>query len=108
MLAEQNIPVKTMDKSSGFVAAEVTAVSSTDLDKLANCGSLMSQLLSGSATGNGIARYNILVRGDSAASTVKVTARFIHGGDTPKDCSSRNVFEGQFQSEVKARAEAHP
>ncbi len=105
VLAERNIPVKTMDKSSGFVSAELTSVSATDFDKLANCGSTLSQMMTGNLAADGIARYNILVRGDSTKSTVKVTARFVKGGDTAKDCPSNNVFEAQFQSEVKTRAE---
>ena len=107
VLAERNIPVKTMDRSSGFVSAELASISATDFDKLANCGSTLSQLMTGSATADGVARYNILVRGDSTTSTVKVTARFVKGGDTAKECPSNNVFEGQFQTEVKGRAEGH-
>lgn len=105
ILAERNIPIKTIDRSSGFVSAELATVDVESLSKLANCGSFLSGVLEGSATASAIARYNILVRGDSTKSTVKVTARFIRGGDTPKDCPSNNVFEEQFQSEVKARAE---
>jgi len=106
ILAERNIPVKTMDRSSGFVSAELASVSPTEIDKLANCGSTLAQIMTGNANASGIARYNILVRGDSTKSTVKVTARFIKGGDSAVDCPSNNVFEGQFQSEVKTRAEA--
>jgi hypothetical protein len=98
VLAEQNIPVKTMDKSSGFVAAELEGVDSDTMNRLADCGSQFKKFMVGVP---GVARYNILVRGDSTTSTVKVTARF-----TSRDtCTSRNVFETGFQSDVKNRAE---
>ena len=35
ILAERNIPVKTMDRASGFVSAELATVSATRVDKLA-------------------------------------------------------------------------
>jgi hypothetical protein len=103
ILSESNIPVKTLDKSSGYVMAEIAGVGVLEEDKLADCGGFLTSF---GATGSMIARYNILVRGDSTASTVKVTAKFTKTGDVPKDCPSKNTFETKFQSDVKARAEA--
>jgi hypothetical protein len=99
ILSEQNIPVKTIDRSSGFAAAELATVDSDTMNHLADCGSQLKKFMVGFT---GIARYNVVVRGDSTTSTVKVTAKFVsnHG-----DCSSRNVFENDFQGAVKARAE---
>jgi hypothetical protein len=101
VLSEDNIPVKTLDKSSGFVAAELSTMSTDDLQKFTNCGGIMDMMVH--SENFGVANYNILVRGDSTASTVKVTARFTHGGAL---CETKNVFESAFQSAVKSRAEA--
>lgn len=103
VLSDGNIPVKTLDKSSGYVMAEVASVGILEEDKLADCGGFMTSL---GSSGPMIARYNIVVRGDSTTSTVKVTARFMKTGDIGKDCPSKNTFEAKFQSDVKARAEA--
>jgi hypothetical protein len=106
VLSDRNIPVKTMDKGSGFVTAELTGVSRGDFLKLADCGSFTHQALIG-GVGSGIARYSILVRGDSVASTVKVSAKFTglpnHGGVT--DCTSRGIFEEALSADIKQRAE---
>jgi uncharacterized lipoprotein len=108
ILSEKNIPVKTLDKSSGYVMAEITGVSVGSEKGFADCGhtTMASLLLGGGEIGTVIARYNILVRGDSAASQVKVTATFVmdnKGHQTT--CSSLGTFESQFQGDVKARAE---
>jgi hypothetical protein len=100
VLAEDNVPVKTLDRSSGFVVAELATMSLDDLKKFTSCGGMMDMLVH--SEGFGVANYNILVRGDSTASTVKVTARFTHGDGV---CQSTNVFESGFQSAVKSRAE---
>lgn len=102
VLSESNIPVKTLDKSSGYIMAEVASVHILDEDKYADCGSFLASL---GAEGPMIARYNILVRGDSTTSTVKVTAAFTKTGKTTHECSSKRVFETKFQNDVKARAE---
>jgi hypothetical protein len=107
ILAERNIPVKTLDRASGFVAAEMTGVAPGDIGKLASgCGGFWDAMANGGGAPAGVARYNILVRGDSIASTVKVTAQFtelISG--TTKQCATKGVFEAPFQEDVKARAE---
>ncbi len=104
LLSERNIPVKTMDRSSGFVAAEVSSVSNDELRKLSRgCTGFLAAMANGGDPPTGIARYNILVRGDSTSSTVKVTARFT---GPQGDCATQNTFEAPFQREVKARAEA--
>jgi len=108
ILADRNIPVKTLDRASGFVAAELAGVSQDDMGKLASgCGGFMDSLANGGNVPPAVARYNILVRGDSTASTVKVTAKFteIISGTT-KECTTKGTFEQPFQNDVKSRAEA--
>lgn len=108
VLADKNIPVKTMDKSSGFVTAESTHVPNSQLSKLTECGGFASYMAEtlGSESG-GTARYNILVRGDSTSSTVKVTARFTKAlaDNSPMECKTKGIFEQQIESAVKAHAE---
>jgi hypothetical protein len=102
VLAEYNVPVKTLDRSSGFVVAETSTMSDTDLSRFSSCGGILDLVINRGHPA--LANYNILVRGDVSSSTVKVTARFVHGGTT---CSSKNVFEKSFQEDVKQRAESH-
>ncbi len=104
VLSEGNIPVKTLDKASGYVMAEVADVGSSEEDALADCGGWMRMRLT--ALGPMIARYNILVRGDSTTSTVKVRAEFTKTGRSRWNCPSKNTFETKFQSYVKEKAEA--
>jgi hypothetical protein len=101
VLAEENVPVKTLDRSSGFVVAEVGTMDLATLEKFTSCGGFMDLMVNSERYG--VASYNILVRGDSTTSNVKVTARFTHGSGL---CSTKNVFESAFQASVKARAEA--
>jgi hypothetical protein len=101
VLAEYNIPVKTLDRSSGFVAAEVSALSIADLSEFSTCGGILDLMINKERYG--IATYNILVRGDSSTSSVKTTARFVHGATT---CGTKNVLESRVQEAVKTRAEA--
>lgn len=100
-LSQRTIPIKTLDRSSGFVAAEVSSVPMTELGTYTtNCGGVMNAMLG--ASGPGVANYNIVVRGDSTASTVKVTLAIIQGG---KQCVTKGSFETGMQDEIKARAE---
>jgi hypothetical protein len=102
VLAEDNVPVKTLDRSSGFVVAELSTMSLADLSHFTtNCGGIVDLVIN-SKSPYGLANYNILVRGDSTTSTVKVTARFVHGSTV---CGTKNVFESAFQTGVKERAE---
>lgn len=107
VLAERNISVKTLDKASGFVSAEGAVVSSSDIAQLTTCGGFMEAMADMNGAHNGVARYNILVRGDSAASSVKVTAQFTKGtgGGNAKNCDSNGKFEAGLQSAIKSHAE---
>lgn len=104
ILSEKKIAIKTLDKSSGYVLAEVPSVGYEEGralgKKLADCGGFMLTWGSGPVA----ARYSIVVRGDSTESSVKVAGKFTTG-NPPIDCTSTNAFEAKFQSEVKERAE---
>jgi hypothetical protein len=66
----------------------------------------------GVALGPDRAVYNVLVRGDSARSTVKVTAQWTRrSADTPggaEVCATTYRWESAFEADVKARAERVP
>jgi hypothetical protein len=58
--------------------------------------------------------YNVLVRGDSTSSTLRVNARWVRVGmarglstaTVSEECGSTGVWESKFEQDVKARAEA--
>ena len=74
--ASQNVPIKTIDRTSGLIVAERLSVGPEDGKLWADCGSdmMIGKLYPTSAT------YNVLVRGDSTKSTVRVTVRWLRVG----------------------------
>jgi hypothetical protein len=103
--AAQNIPIRTMERASGFIATEQLSVPRTT-EKLADCGTDVGvALIPHRAT------YNVLVRGDSTRSTVKVTVRWTSGGLTydnvtaPIECSTTGLWETRAETAIKERAE---
>ena len=109
--SSKNIQIKTVDRASGLIVAEPATVASNDAPGLADCGTIMGAPIRATA-----ATWNVLVRGDSTRATVKATVRFTYGGQSEgglfqqsspiKDCSSRAVWEKDFEAGVKAAAEA--
>ncbi len=72
VFAEQNIPIATMEKASGFIVADAQFVGADarQAAKWADCGTTY-----GGANPATAAKYNVLVRSvDDHTSTVKVTA----------------------------------
>ena len=101
--AEQNIPIKTIDRASGLIVADPQRVSSGS--GIADCGSNgMSALDPDEAT------WNVLVRGDSTSSTVKATVRFVITGlyGVMRECSTTGQWESAFEHRVKDIAEGRP
>jgi hypothetical protein len=99
--ARRNIPIRTVEPASGLVVTDELRVGPEGRD-FADCGKL-----SGERLRPNFARYNALVRGDSAGSTVKVTVAWAHtgGNHTVNDCATTHRFEQGFEEEVKGRAE---
>lgn len=98
--AETAVPIRTIEKASGFIATEPLAVPEQLGRSIADCG----------VTFTGIpwdvsrASYNVRVVGDSATSTVRVTAIFV--AETGSDgCNSRGVYERDLLRFIKERAE---
>lgn len=108
--AERNIPVRTMDRASGFISAEplrtgTRATFGTSPSKLADCG----RTPVGTYLQPTMATYNVLVRGDSMRALVTATVRWTT--PTPgqvgsvTECSTTGSWEAAFEDAVKARAE---
>lgn len=109
--AAQNIPIRTMERASGFIATDALAAGS-DFTADADCGKDFTgtKLIPSTAT------YNVLVRGDSAASTVKITVKWQYTGEAPSltqtgrvtfDCSTTGTWETLAEARIKSAAE-HP
>jgi hypothetical protein len=105
VFAERNIPIRTMERASGFISTDPLGVDPQTGKAYADCGTIMGMPIPADR-----ATYNVLVRGDSAQSTVKVTVRFTQGGSAndPRliECSTKGTWESEFEADVKQRAEA--
>jgi hypothetical protein len=101
VFAARNIPIRTIERATGLVATDELTVG-TEGRKWADCGKLNSVLL-----GPDRAIYSVLVRGDSATSSVKVTARWTHSAAKPGaiECSTNHAWEEGFEAAVKTHAE---
>jgi hypothetical protein len=101
LFATRNIGIKTVDRSSGLIVAEVQRVVSQDAS-LADCG----QNLYHQSFSPDLAYWNVLVRGDSTSSTVRANVRFTSSSSIAKECSSKGAWEFDLEQAVKAAAEA--
>jgi len=110
--AAANTPIRAIERVSGFIAAERMSMSDTPLaqpHEYADCGKTGSGLFIAPHS----AVYNVVVRGDSAQSTVKMTTRWtasttrlLSSTPVPIECSTKGHYETQFENLVKGRAEA--
>lgn len=100
LFAARNIPIRTMERASGFVATRPLLVDLADGERWADCGTAL-----GKSLGARQAEYNVLVRGDSTSATVRATVLWERPG-SPAGCVTRGVWESDFEAAVKARAEA--
>lgn len=96
-LAEQSIPIKTSDRSSGLITTEEVIVPVSEGRKVADCGPIV---------GAGRVQYSILI----AASTLRITPRFTYAniyGQTQGECVTRGIVESKLEAAIKQRAERH-
>lgn len=104
VFADKNIPIRTMERASGFISTDPLAVGMEGAT-WADCGSTEVQAYTPNR-----ATYNVLVRGDSTRATVKTTVRWTYTtiGKNPQliECSTRGIWEAQMETEIKAQAEA--
>jgi hypothetical protein len=101
LFAARNIPIRTIERSSGIIATEPLIVGPEGRD-WADCGTEQSGRLRPNT-----AIYNVLVRGDSGSATVRATVRWsrILAPGQGVQCSTTDVWERSLESGVKARAE---
>jgi hypothetical protein len=103
LFATRNIPIRTIERVSGIIATEGLSVDSADGLKWADCGRVGPRQIHAN---NAI--YNVLVRGDSANSSVRATVRWgrlsLKEGDL--ECASSYVWERGLEEDVMTRAEA--
>ncbi|HZE74909.1 MAG TPA: hypothetical protein VE091_06340 [Gemmatimonadales bacterium] len=99
--ADRNIPIRTIERASGLIATEQLTISynaSTEAD----CG----QVGGYPSRAPTHAVYNVLVRGDSTRSTVKVTMRWMYiAPKTSIECSTRYKWEKAFEETARLRAQ---
>jgi hypothetical protein len=102
VFAERNIPIKNMDRSSGFIATDPLGTRGAKAAWY-DCGTDMMQ----APVSSNLATYTVLVRGDSTKSTVKATVRYTTLGENNAvvECSSKGIWEHTFEDDVKVRAE---
>lgn len=97
-----------MDRASGDISSDPQVVAQDD-QQLADCGSMMRLTVAPTE-----ATYHLVIRGDSASSTVRATARFAmvrvvtpgqanNGGMV--ECASRGAWERMIVREVQTAAE---
>jgi hypothetical protein len=119
--ADNAIPVKTIDRTSGYIAAERIGAGNNLM--WADCGRVTGALLSEREGGGPVApqqaQFNVRVRGDSVSSTVQVVVRWMAiatatvasgfgsrekaFGET--ECVTTNVWEREAIREITRRAE---
>jgi hypothetical protein len=109
-LGERGIPLRAVEKASGFIATQPVALPpfSSEPAKWADCGTFASFRFAPTAV-----EYTFLIRGDSAHATVKSSARYLltksdGASAPPTECVSNGAFEAAFDASVKQRAEAKP
>lgn len=102
-LVAQQIPTQTVSRESGLLETSQVSISGWSMTTrkavARDCGFGKSPAA---------AQLAILVRGDSARSSVKVSARFAgmnsYNGDAGA-CASTGSWEAQLEQQIKARAE---
>ncbi len=104
VFAERNIPLRTLDRSSGFAATDELGVDGSA--RWADCG---SDAIHGDV-GPRHAIWNVRLKGDSTAALILVTARWwmFRGKGTNGrriDCVTTGVWEREAEEAIRDRAE---
>jgi len=106
VFAARQIPISTLERASGFMGTDQLEVRGNEARRWADCGKFLGLVFEARR-----ATYNVFVRGDSTASTVMVTVRWVEGfaaDDPPEhECKTRNVLESELEAGIKLRAETH-
>jgi hypothetical protein len=105
--ANHNIPIRTIERSSGLIATDALTVSDPAAFEWADCGAAGSKRWAPTS-----AIYNVRVRGDSSNSTVIVTVRWSLIGTNPLthdayniECQTTGRWENGVELSIKQIAE---
>lgn len=111
VLTERNIPIKTIDRTSGLIATDQLSVTrDMGVDDAADCGKDAVGVKAYPTN----ASYNVLVRGDSSTTVVRVTTRWVRIGksrsfgstdNVSEECGSTGAWETDVERRIKAIAE---
>lgn len=97
--AERSIPIRTLERASGLIVTDPMVIyNDKEADLWGDCGG--SEFAGQYPPTSG--SFNVLVRGDSAASTIKVTARWRL---KELECTTKDVFELALETAIRTRAE---
>lgn len=100
LFAMRNIPIRTIERASGLIGTDPLPVGDEG-KPWANCGAV-----NGRVRGPNRAIYNVLVRGDSNAATVRATVLWTRASqDESTECTSTYVWERELETGIKSRAE---
>ena len=104
LFAERNLPIKNMDRASGFIATDPLGVDNVSHDGV-DCGKDVVHYPNPPR----LATYSVFVRGDSTSSTVKAAVHWTSQSDDQKrlllECTTTGAWEAAFERDVKARVE---
>jgi hypothetical protein len=103
--AARNIPIRTIDRTSGLIATDDLAVG-REGGQWADCGKALGVSITPTR-----ATYNVRVKGDARSSTVQFTVLWQNVypsrmGIPSENCSTKGVWESEAETDVKTRAEA--
>lgn len=112
VMAARNVPIKTMDRASGFLATDLLAVPAGADSGDYDCGlNLLHKPFPAS-----LASFTLLVRpgaNSARASTVRASVRWVYQSAGTQyvdpqtvECSSRGVWESKVEAAIKATAES--
>ena len=107
VFADRNISIATIDRASGLIVAQKSAaVPAREAPTYADCGTYAGTT---ARIANEVT-WNVVVRGDSTRSTVRASGRFVvlapNRASVVAECSSRGVWETEFEGLIKKAAEA--
>jgi hypothetical protein len=104
LFEERNLPIKNMDRASGFIATDALGVPLAQVPGV-DCGKSEVHVANLPRT----ATYSVFVRGDSSSSSVKAAVRWTsQSNDKQKlllECTTTGAWESAFEHDVKTRAE---
>jgi hypothetical protein len=100
--AQKNEAIRVMERASGFIATEKLSLRDDYDDTYVDCGTEGQLRLEPTHV-----MYNVLVRGDSGGSTLRVTARWeLFRLKNPVECATRYRLEQDIEGQIRAAAES--